>query len=106
MSNEIVKIKKTLFNDGLLSVECVKDGAKELVFKNVPFGDETLTENRFNSAMATGNRVDRVVHIPYRNALPENAYIYIGVEKFTIYKQQIIKSSNPPIIVLTLKAFK
>lgn len=97
------KIKKTLFNSGFLRIECFDDEAA-LPKTPIPFGAETVTENRFNAAMASGDRIEKVVHIPFHGNIPRNAYVYIGDEKFTIWKQQEIQTTNPPINVLTLKA--
>lgn len=97
------KIKKTVFNSGFLRIECADDSTGFSKIP-IPFGEETVTENRFNAAFANGDRIEKVVHIPFHKNVPRNAYVFIGGDKFTIWKQQEIKTSNPPIIVLTLKA--
>lgn len=100
------KIKKTLFNDGFLSVEFNKNGKKNQLYSDIPFGIETVTENRFNAGMASGDRIEKAVHIPHHGSLPHNSTVIIDGEKYAIWKQQAILKTNPPITVLLLKNFK
>lgn len=100
------KIKKVLFNDGFLSVECSQNGKRKKLFSDIPFGVETVTENRFNAGMASGDRIEKAIHIPRHKTLPHNSVITIDNEKFAIWKQQEILTTNPPITVLLLKDFQ
>jgi len=100
------KIKKATFNDGFLSVEYKENGKVKTFHSGIPFGIETVTENRFNAGMASGNRIEKAVHIPKNEALPHNSVITIDNERFSIWKQQDIFTTNPPITVLLLKEFR
>ncbi len=100
------KIKKVTFNDGFLSATYIEQGTKKVFMENVPFGYETVTENRFNAALFTNTRIERVIHVPFYKSFPNNSTISIENEKYSIWKQQIIKTTNPPIIVLQLKEFE
>lgn len=104
------KIKKAVFNSGFLSVEQIKLGKREDILPKVPFGNETVTENRFNAAMASDARIVKVVHIPLHNEIlqliPENAIVQINKHDYEIWKQQPIETTNPPIVVLQLKEWE
>ena len=100
------KIKKTLFNDGFISVEYTENGKKIKHLSDIPYGLETVTENRFNAGMASGERIEKAIHIPRYKPLPRNSNITIDGEKYSIWKQQDIFSTNPPITVILLKEFK
>lgn len=100
------KIKKVTFNDGFLSATYVEQGKEKTFMQDVPFGYETVTENRFNVALFTNTRIERVIHVPFYKVLPQNSTVTIEGDKFSIWKQQIIKTTNPPILVLQLKEFE
>lgn len=108
--NKIQKIKKATFNSGFLTVIMGVDENKKILHSSIPYGLNTVTENRFNAALASGERIDKVIQIPLnpdseKRELPHNAYIEINDNLYTIWKQQPILTTNPPINVLTLKEY-
>lgn len=101
------KLKKATFNSGFLLIKV----GQEVYAENIPFEDLTVTENRFNAALYSGDRIDRVIHIPLNMDtqnpnIPHNATVQIVDSSYTVWKQQPIRTSNPPVLVLTLKEFK
>lgn len=108
----MTKIKKVTFNDGFLNVFFHSDNEdncencdKDYLIRDIPYGIDTVTENRFNAALYSGTRLDKVIHIPLYKELPSNAYVEIDGTEFSIWKQQPIKTTNPPINVLSLKVY-
>lgn len=107
---KIENIKKATFNSGFLSVIMCVDEDEEILHPSIPYGLQTVTEDRFNAALASGEKINKVVRIPIDpnlpdGELPHNAYIRINKNIFTIWKQQPIFTTNPPINVLTLKEY-
>jgi len=103
------KIKKALFNSGFLNIEYMDMGVRKLFASRIPYGNETVTENRFNAAMSSDARIVKVVHIPFNAAvqlIPENAVVCINRHDYEIWKQQPIETTAPPIIVLQLKEWE
>lgn len=108
----MTEIKKVTFNDGFLDVYFRFDSdeddniERKYISRNIPYGIDTVTENRFNAALYDGTRLDKVVHIPFYKELPSNAYVEIEGKEFSIWKQQPIRTTNPPINVLSLKVYE
>ena len=102
----MTNIKKETFNSGFLSVIERVNGEEKTLQNSIPFGVKTVTENRFNAALFSGNRIDKVLQVPYHGEYPHNAYVKIGDKLFTIWKQQPIQTTSPPINVLTLKEYE
>lgn len=104
------KIKKTVFNSGFLDIDFIELGIRKNIVSKIPYGNETVTESRFNAAMASDARIVKVVHIPLHNEtqcmIPENAIVKINKHDYEIWKQQPIETTNPPIVVLQLKEWE
>ncbi len=104
------KIKKAVFNSGFLDIDYIELGIRKTIISKIPYGNETVTESRFNAAMASDAKIVKVVHIPLYNEIlcmiPENAIVKINKHDYEIWKQQPIETTNPPIVVLQLKEWK
>jgi len=105
-----MKIKRDLefesFSDGVCSIYCEDDlGNKAYKHEKIYFSNNVLGMKRFFSAQAVNVVVDKVIKIPFVSNIDTHDKVQInGLSVYDIELSQEIKDSNPPCLILSLRA--
>lgn len=104
------KMNSETFNDGSINVLEAVDGViKKNIFKNIHFGNRTFGINRFFNAEVAGNKIERMISIPFNDIINRKNLIELKdfrTNQQTIYEIVMLQpkyDTAPPSIYLTLK---
>lgn len=91
------------FNDGTAFIYTVKNNQLDKLVDHYHYGKRTTTYKRYYAAKTANTTIDKVIQIPFKKEFGADCAVVIDRVRYRIEQLQIIETTNPASIVLTLK---
>lgn len=91
------------FTDGICYIYTIKQGKLDKLKARRHYGVRSTSYKRYYAAKTAGVSIDLVIHLPMTDIVSPDDAIFIRGKRYAIVQLQKVDTTNPPIVVLSLR---